>query len=65
MSYSLFVDGDVLLDEELLESDEADAGLSADFESDFVSDLVSDFVSGDLLSPSAEAFISDRFDFEA
>jgi hypothetical protein len=32
---------------------------------DFESDFVSDFVSGDLLSPSAEAFISDRFDFEA
>jgi hypothetical protein len=52
----------VVLDEELPESDEVDAGLSADFESE---DFVSDFVSVDLLSPSAEAFISDRFDFEA
>jgi hypothetical protein len=47
-----------VLDEELPESDEVAAGFSADFVSE---DLVSDA----LLSPSAEAFISDRFDFEA
>ena len=59
--YSLFAGDEVELDEELPESEEVDAGLSADFESDFVSD----FESEDLLSPSAEAFIEARFDLEA
>jgi hypothetical protein len=48
----------VVLEEELPESDEVVAGLSADFVS-------ADFLSEGLLSLSAEAFISDRFDFEA
>ena len=51
-----------MLDEVGPESDEVAAGLSPDFVSE---DLASDFVSEDLLSPSAEAFISDRLDFEA
>jgi hypothetical protein len=46
------------LEEELPESEELVDGLSADFVSE-------DFASEDLLSPSAEAFISDRLDFEA
>lgn len=58
MFYSLFVVDEVELDEELPESDELVAGLSADFVSE-------DFVSDALPSPSAEAFISDRLDFEA
>ena len=53
ISYSLFAGDEVELDEELPESEEVDAGLSADFESE------------DLLSPSAEAFIEARFDLEA
>ena len=53
----------MLLDDELPESDEVVEGLSADFVSE---DLVSDDLpSDDLASPSAEAFISDRLDFEA
>lgn len=48
--YSLFVAGGVVLDEELLLSEDVLAGLSVDF------------LSGDLPSPSAEAFIEDGFE---
>jgi hypothetical protein len=57
-TYSLFVTGGVVLDEELLLSEEVLAGLSVDFLS---GDLPS-FLSEDLPSPSAEAFIEDGFE---
>ena len=53
----------MVLDEVLPESEEVDAGFSADFVSPAL--LSPDLPSDDLLSPSAEAFMSDRFDFEA